>query len=75
MRYLPTHEAQARVLLAEYKKLEPWQERLWFVLLTACGTPGLPVEDPRIQQQCAAIWGRNSSTYRHLVTEERSPGV
>lgn len=73
MRYLPTHEAQGRVLVAEYKKLEPWQERLWLILLTACSTPGLPVEDGRVQQQLAAIWGRGSATYRHLVAQEGSP--
>lgn len=65
--YLQTHEAQRRVDPAEYLKLSQDQQRYWLTLLVACQSPGIPIQDPLLQQQLASIWKTTSVTYRRLV--------
>lgn len=67
MRYLPTYEAQARIDAKAYKKLSTDAMCLWHAVLLACQTPGIPIDDPRMQAQLAAIWGKTSATYHALV--------
>ena len=65
--YLPTHEAQRRVLASEYLNLPAEKQRYWLAILVACQTPGIPVADPEMQVQLASIWKATSPTYQRLV--------
>ena len=67
MRYLATYEAQARVEPKDYEKLLVWQRQFWMMLLLACQSPGLPIDDPRIQAQLVVVWGKKSVTYQRLL--------
>ena len=65
--YLPTHEAQRRVLATDYLNLPTEKQRYWIAILVACQTPGIPVQDPEMQAQLASIWKATSPTYQRLV--------
>ena len=65
--HLPTHEAQRRVDPGEYLKLKPEAQGYWLAILVACQSPGIPVQDPQMQQQLEAIWQRTSRTYQRLL--------
>jgi len=67
MRYLAAYDAQRRVDPKEYKALSAWQSDLWLAILTACQTPGLPIDDALMQAQLAAIWTKTSTTYHRLT--------
>ena len=69
-RILPTYEAQRRVVIADWRSREPWQRHLWEVILLACLTPGIPVDDAAMQDQLRAVWGKESTTYNALVGED-----
>ena len=65
--YLPTHEAQRRVIAAEYLNLSAEKQRYWTAILVACQTPGIPVADSEMQAQLASIWKSTSATYQRLL--------
>lgn len=67
MRYLPTHEAQRRVLAVEYLAMAAEKQRYWDTILLACQSPGIPIDDPEMRAQLAAIWRAPSQTYQRLV--------
>lgn len=64
---LPTYEAQRRVVVSEFRALNPTQQALWQAVLIACMTPGIPVADADMRAQLAFIWGASSSTYARLT--------
>lgn len=66
---LPTHEAQRRIDVREWRALEPWQRDLWLLVLVACQSPGIPVDDRHMQHQLRDIWGRESHTYERLLRD------
>ena len=67
MTYLATHEAQRRVVATEYLALSVEKQRYWDTILLACQSPGIPVTDPWMQAQLAAIWKVTSQTYGRLM--------
>ncbi len=67
MTYLPTHEAQRRVVATEYLGLSVEKQRYWDAILLACQSPGIPVTDSWMQSQLQAIWKATSVTYQRLV--------
>lgn len=66
-RILPTYEAQRRVDVREWRALSPWQGQLWTMILVACMTPGIPIDDELMQVQLQAIWGATSVTFQRLI--------
>lgn len=69
MRFLSTWEAQRRVIPAEWKGLTEAQRSLWIAVMTACISPGIPVDDADMQAQLQYIWG-GEQTYHRLVSQE-----
>ena len=66
MRIEATWIVQRAVVAQEYQRLAPWQTALWLALLTACVTPGMPLDDGRIKAQVQAVWGTGTQTWRNL---------
>lgn len=69
MRFLSTWEAQRRVIPAEWNTLTDAQRSLWTALVTACASPGIPVDDADMQAQLSYIWS-GGQTYHRLVSYE-----
>lgn len=66
--YLATYRAQTLVNPAEWETRTEGQQRLWLALLTACVSPGIPIDHPLIRAQLGYIWGGESSaTYQQLL--------
>mgnify|MGYP001558377271 CR=1 FL=1 len=67
MRILPVYEAQRRVIAAQFFALTATRQHCWLAIMMACATPGIPIDDPEMQAQLAAIWGVTSMTYQRLI--------
>jgi hypothetical protein len=57
-------EAQAAVDVADFKALTAGAQRAWLAIV---GLPEVPVKNPQIRAQVAAIWGPGTATRANLV--------
>jgi len=71
MRFLRTWEAQRRILPADWDIIDMARRDLWMAILTACATPGIPVDDIEMLSQLQYIWFTQKKgilpTYHRLV--------
>lgn len=56
MRFLPTWEAQRRVVSTDWASLDAPRQALWLAILTACASPGIPIDDTDLRAQLHYIW-------------------